>query len=280
MARVEKDGHALNESIRGHVDKLTVEKKEFEIFDQRLRVLQASVGEAEGRMESLAAKDKNVTQLNQRVDALAKRYQELFTQSDELNKKQEALESLHTRLEQVDELSKRTNSQLVALNQSRRDLETLKKEIVDFHKSYAEAAQLRDKLGSDRAALEGFIERVTLLSARTPEIEAKMDAIQAKFGLIEEGTQKADARGRAGERARRAAEPRGGTPAVRRAGRRTHQRPQRRAGRCRAQARRSARAPRRARHHQDADRHAWARSSETHRASSTASTRCSTSCCR
>ena len=38
IARVEKDGHALNDSIRGHVDKLTVEKKEFEIFDQRLRV--------------------------------------------------------------------------------------------------------------------------------------------------------------------------------------------------------------------------------------------------
>ena len=153
MARVEKDGHALNDSIRGHVDKLTVEKKEFEVFDQRLRVLQASVGEAEGRMESLAAKDKNVTQLNQRVDTLAKRYQELFTQSDELNKKQEALEALHTRLDQVDELSKRTNSQLVALNQSRRDLEALRKEIVDFHKSYAEAAAAarQARLGSHRA---------------------------------------------------------------------------------------------------------------------------------
>ena len=62
---------------------------------------------------------------------------------------------------------------------------------MDFHKSYAEAAQLRDRLGSDRTALEGFIDRVTSLSARTPEIEAKMDAIQAKFGVIEEGTQKA-----------------------------------------------------------------------------------------
>ena len=59
LARVEKDGHALNESIRGHVDRLTVEKKEFEIFDQRLRVLQASVGEAEGRMESLAARTRS-----------------------------------------------------------------------------------------------------------------------------------------------------------------------------------------------------------------------------
>ena len=55
MARVEKDGQALNESIRGHVEKLIVEKKEFEALDQRLRVLQTSVGETEGRMESLAA---------------------------------------------------------------------------------------------------------------------------------------------------------------------------------------------------------------------------------
>ena len=158
------------------------------------------------------------------MTSLAKRFQELFTQSEELNKKQDALDALHTKLEQVDELSKRTNSQLVALNQSRRDLETLKKEIVDFHKSYAEAAQLRDRLGSDRAALEGFIDRVTSLSARTPEIEAKMDAIQAKFGVIEEGTQKADARRRAGRRARRAAQPRDRSSSVRRAGRSAYQR--------------------------------------------------------
>ena len=68
LARVAKDGQALNESIRGHVEKLTVEKKDFEAFDQRLRVLQAAVGEAEGRMEALSAKDKTTTQLSQRVD--------------------------------------------------------------------------------------------------------------------------------------------------------------------------------------------------------------------
>ena len=118
------------------------------------------------------------------------------------------------------------------------------------------AAQLRDKLGSDRAALEGFIERVTALNSRTPEIEAKMDAIQAKFGLIEEGTQKATRVGELASELDGQVEPRGGAAAVRRAGRSTYQRPQRRAGRCRAQARRSARAPRRSRHHQDADRHA------------------------
>src|SRR4030095_11880202 len=101
--RVKKEPKTLNESIRGHVEKLALEKKEFEAYDLRLKTLQTSVGEAEARMDALAVRDKNVTQLNQRVDTMAKRYQELFTQSDELNKKQEALESLQSRLEQVDE---------------------------------------------------------------------------------------------------------------------------------------------------------------------------------
>jgi len=154
LARFERDGVALTESLRGHVERLGVDKKEFEAFDERLRTLQTSVGEAEGRMEALAAKDKDITELDQRADALAKHFQELFAQNDDLAKKQEAMELLHTRLDQVDELSRRTNSQLGALNQSRHDLEALRKEITDFHESYAQAAQLGDKLASDRAALE------------------------------------------------------------------------------------------------------------------------------
>jgi DNA repair exonuclease SbcCD ATPase subunit len=131
-------------------------------------VLQASLGEADVRMESLAAQDTHVAQLNQRVDALTTRYQELFAQSDALNGKQQALEALHARLAEVDELSARTTTQLTTLNQSRTALEALKKEIVEFQESYAGAAKLRDTLGADRAALEGFIERVSELSARTP----------------------------------------------------------------------------------------------------------------
>src|SRR4029453_3168229 len=97
---------------------------------------------------SLAANDKNVAQLNQRVDAISTRYEELFAQSDELNRKQEALESLQSSLEQVDQLSRRTTVQFDALNQSRSHLDVLRKEIADFHASYAEAAQLRDRLGA------------------------------------------------------------------------------------------------------------------------------------
>jgi chromosome segregation ATPase len=191
IARVEKDGQALSESVRGHLDKLSVEKREFEAFDQRLRLLQTAVAEAENRMEALATADTHVTQVKERAEALGKRFQELALQGDELYKQHEAVQALHTRLDQVDELSKRTNSQLVALNQSRRDVEALRREIAEFHKAHGEAAQLREKLGADRAALGPFIERVTALNARAPGMTASMDAIEARFGVIEDCAQKA-----------------------------------------------------------------------------------------
>src|SRR5580765_8628241 len=78
-----------------------------------------------------------------------------------------------------------------ALRQSRQDLDVLRKEVQDFYKSHAEIAQLRDKLGSDRVALEAFGERVTALSARAPELESKIDAILGKMKLVEDATAKA-----------------------------------------------------------------------------------------
>ena len=102
-------------------------------------------------MEALAAKDKNLVALTQKVDGLTKRFETLFAQADELTKKQLALETLHERLGQVDELAKKTTWQMDALTQSRQDLDVLRKEVQEFYKSHAEIAQLRDKLGADRA---------------------------------------------------------------------------------------------------------------------------------
>jgi chromosome segregation ATPase len=110
IGRLQKDSASLAASIGTHVERLSVEKKEFKVFDQRLRSLQTAVGDAEARMEALGAKDKTVGQLNQRVDTLAKRFEELFARSDELSKKQATLESLNERLMQVDEIAKRTTS--------------------------------------------------------------------------------------------------------------------------------------------------------------------------
>ena len=59
-SKLQRDSSALLESLRSEVGTLSVRKKEFEAFDERVRSLQGSVGDAETRMEALAAKDKNL----------------------------------------------------------------------------------------------------------------------------------------------------------------------------------------------------------------------------
>lgn len=190
-SKLQKDSTQLLDAVRSEVGTLTMRKKEFEAFEERLRALQGTVADAETRMETLAAKDKHLVALSQKADVLSKHFETLFVQSDELGKKQLALETLHERLGQVDDLAKKTTWQIDSLKQTRQDLDVVRKEIQDFHKSHVEVGQLRDKLGADRRGLEAFGERLNAMSTRAPELEAKMDAILGKMKLVEEGTEKA-----------------------------------------------------------------------------------------
>jgi chromosome segregation ATPase len=191
FARLDKDSRGLSDYLKTTIERLTVDKKEFDQFDHRLRALAGSVAESEARMDGVLAKDKNLAAMNTRADELSKSFQTLMAQADEMSRKQGALEALGERLAQVDELGRRTQAQHDALKQSRQDVEHLRAEIAEFHKSHAEAANLRDKLSADRASLEAFGERATTLLSRTPELESKMDAVLSKMTLVDEGTKAA-----------------------------------------------------------------------------------------
>src|SRR4029079_17003837 len=103
LAKLEKDRAALTDFVRAYTDKLAIERKEFEAFDQRVKALQSSVGEAEKGMEALAARDRLAASMAQRVDQLSKQMQGLTVNADELQKKQSALDALQESLAQVDE---------------------------------------------------------------------------------------------------------------------------------------------------------------------------------
>src|SRR5215471_17016439 len=191
LARLEKDRGGLTDFVRAYTDKLPIERKEFEAFDQRVKALQTSVGEAEKGMEALAARDRLAASMGQRVDQLSKQMQGLTASADELQKKQTSLDGLQESLGQVDELAKRTAWQYDNLKQSRQDLDALRKDIQDFYKSHAAAVQLRDRLTADRGSLEAFLDRTTTFSAGLPELDSRMDAITSKLAIVDEGTQKA-----------------------------------------------------------------------------------------
>lgn len=191
MTRIETDSAALVETICIHVEKLAVEKKAFEAFDQRLGALQTAVAQSEGRMVALAAKDKDVAALNQTIDALSAQFQGVTLQADELTRKQASLELLHDQLAHLNELARKTTSQFDILKQSKYDVDAVRGEIEEFYKDYRDVARLRDKLASDKATLDLFAERVAILDARAPALDAKMNTILDSLALVDEGTQKA-----------------------------------------------------------------------------------------
>src|SRR4026207_66284 len=61
----------------------------------------------------------------------------------------------------------------------------------DIFKSHAEAAELRDRLISDRTSVEAFLARVESFSTGIPSLEARLDGITAKLATVDEGTEKA-----------------------------------------------------------------------------------------
>ena len=188
-ARFEKDGRALVDGLRASLERVALEKKEFEALDLRLRALQGAVKEAEASMEVLAVKERNLSQLHQKADVLHQSFKGLSVQADELAKKQAGLDMLQGRLAQVEELAKRTALQQETLKQGRQELETLRGDIYKFHESHAQVARLGDKLAADRDALEACSERMTAFMLRTPQLDATLNAINGKLALADEGIQ-------------------------------------------------------------------------------------------
>ena len=126
LRRLDKESRGLSEYLKTTVERLSVDRKEFDQFDHRLRSLSGAVAESEARMDGVLQKDKSLSAMNQRADELSKAFQTLMAQADEMSRKQGALESLGDRLAQVDEMGRRTQAQHEALKQSRQDLEQLR----------------------------------------------------------------------------------------------------------------------------------------------------------
>ena len=139
----------------------------------------------------LDAKTAGVAKLQQDADALARRFETLTTQSEQLVDKQTALESLHERLTIVDDLAKQTSFRYDSLRQSRADLETLRRDVHELHKSTQEASQLRDRLAADRTALEAFGTRMAGFRAQVPLIESEMAHLLERLAQMDAATKQA-----------------------------------------------------------------------------------------
>ena len=193
VARLGRDRAELATFTRAYLERLTVERKEFDAFDQRVGALRESIGTVEERVDAVVVKDREAAAIGQKLDEMTTTLSTLSTQTDDLQARQHELESLQERLGQVEEFSKTNRWHYESLAKSQDALEQARKDIELFYTSYAEAAKLRDELGSDRAALEGFLGRVDSFNRQIPDLDARMNAIANKLSIVDEGTQKAAA---------------------------------------------------------------------------------------
>ena len=191
LTRLDRERTSLADFVRRHEEKVDASRRELDQIDSRVRGLQTAASDLEKAHEALAARERGVTTMTQRVDALTRSMETIAAQTEDITRKQTALEGLQEGLAQVDDLARKTTWQVETLQAARQDLEQLRREIQDFYKAHAAAAQLRDSLASDRAALEVFLERVTSFSVSLPELDARMDGITDKLSVVEEGTEKA-----------------------------------------------------------------------------------------
>ena len=110
-ARMERDGRALADMARTNVEKLALEKKEFEALSERLRVMQEAVQESEQRMDEVSQQERQLSLFPQRLDELGRSFETLMNAADELSRKQVRLDTLGERLSQIEDLSTRAAAQ-------------------------------------------------------------------------------------------------------------------------------------------------------------------------
>jgi chromosome segregation ATPase len=194
--RLEAESRSLSEAMKATLERLSFDKKEVDAFDERLKALAKAVGDTEARVQGVLTKDKDIVAMQREAESLARSFTTLTANADELARKQSLLDALGSQLAQVDTLAKRTAAQHENLLQSQKDVEAARGELAEFHRAHAEAAQLRDKLAVDRAALDAFGERTTTMLSRTPELQARLDEVLGKMALVEKGS---DAAARLGQ---------------------------------------------------------------------------------
>ena len=191
LDKLDKGRSALTEFVKGHTERLGIERKEFDAFDQRVQSLQNTLGALERGFDGLAAKEKAIGAMAQKADDLGRQLTGLTGRSEELQSKQDGLSALEGRLAQTEEIGAQVTRQHETLVQGRKELDALRAELDEFYKTQAEIAKARDQIGADRTAFDGFLKRVEEFRRYIPELDSRMDAISEKLSVVDEGTQKA-----------------------------------------------------------------------------------------
>ncbi len=88
LDKLEQGRAELTDFVRGYFERLTVERKELESFDQRVQSLQSGLSTTAASMSKLQDREKELAALDQRTDVIEKRLAGLSGQAEDLQRQQ------------------------------------------------------------------------------------------------------------------------------------------------------------------------------------------------
>lgn len=192
IKQLEQARATLSDVVRTHIDRIEVERGQLSAFDERVKALNDRIGTLEMGVETLAEREGRVTSIAARVDQLSREMSTFGDRAETALEKQGALEALEKSLAHVDNLARSTAARYEAVAANRQHLDRVREEMDAFRTTHTEAVRMRDALNSDRMALEAFIQRMNEFNAEVPELQARMDGVVGRMGVLEEANRKAD----------------------------------------------------------------------------------------
>ncbi len=190
--RADSSSRDLLDSLRAMAERLTMDKAQYQAYDDRLKVVRTELADAEQRMHQVLQKDEQLAAMLQKAEGLSKIFSELRIETEDLALRQSELSELSSQLSAMEALCKRTASQHEGLKRSQGELDAWRGELASLRKAFAEAGRLRDGLMQDRTSLQAFVDRTTALIGRTPDIEGRLDTLLGKMDLLEQGSAAAE----------------------------------------------------------------------------------------
>ncbi len=191
LGRLDRDRTVLADFIRTYQEQMEAERRQLDQFDQRVTIVQTSLAALEASANALAARDRSIAAMSQQIDELEARAGVLGSSIAELQEKQAALSNLKAQLVDVEDFARRTTGQFETLRALREELVALKQQMDAFHKTHAEAAQMRDALDTNRTVFGAFLDRMDGFRVLMPELDARLNTIAGKLSVVDEGAQKA-----------------------------------------------------------------------------------------
>ena len=173
-ARAEKDGRALAADIGTHVERLALEKKQFEVIEQR--------------MKSLIECERQLTYLPPRLDEFSTIFQALTEEADELRRKHARLDARASDLgEQVTALTARHAELSLKLDEGEQKMKVLadREALVTAVKQELDAVhQMSARSKADLQYLSEHREDLALLRSRLEELLSLTGAAEQKIRRI------------------------------------------------------------------------------------------------